>query len=199
MSDRPILLLDVMGTLVTEPFEVDVPKFFGVSLEELIEVKDRSAWIEFEHGRIDEDEYCARFFSDGRGLDKAAFKAMMHASYDWMDGVESLLGELQAAGYSMHALSNYSSWYELIEDKLTPSRFLEWTFVSCRTGVRKPDPEAYLGAARALGVEPSRCLFVDDRGKNTQAALDAGMQAILRTPRIEDLRADLMRLGVLGE
>ena len=47
---KPILLLDVMSTLVTEPYEEEVPRFFGMTLEELWEVKDPSAWIEFEHG-----------------------------------------------------------------------------------------------------------------------------------------------------
>jgi HAD superfamily hydrolase (TIGR01509 family) len=195
---RPILLFDVMGTLVTEPFEMDVPKFFGMSLEQLFRVKHPTAWIEFEHGRIDEDEYCARFFTDGRGIDKVAFKEMMRSSYEWMDGVEPLLAELASNGYSMHALSNYSSWYQIIEEKLGLSRYVEWTFVSCRTGVRKPDPEAYLGAARALNVPPSQCIFIDDRKKNVAAAIEVGMQAILRTPNIDDLRRELAQLGVSG-
>jgi FMN hydrolase / 5-amino-6-(5-phospho-D-ribitylamino)uracil phosphatase len=197
MSERPILLLDVMSTLVTEPFVVDVPKFFGMSLEELFQVKDQTAWIEFEHGRMDEDEYAARFFRDGRPFDKVAFKAMMQASFEWMEGVEPLLEELKFAGYPMHALSNYSAWYQLIEEKLGLSRYVEWSFVSCKTGLRKPDREAYLMAARTLSVPPARCIFVDDRRKNVRAAEEVGMQGILRTSQIDDLRSDLRKLGVL--
>ena len=197
MAGRPILLLDVMGTLVTEPYERDVPRFFGMTLDELFEVKHPTAWIEFEHGRIDEDEYCSRFFRDGRSLDKTAFKEMMRGSYEWMDGVEELLAELADKGYEMHALSNYSCWYQLIEDKLRLSRYVKWTFVSCHTGLRKPDPESYLHAARTLSVSPTSCIFVDDRKKNVTAAVDAGMQGILRTPHVTDLRASLEKLGVL--
>jgi FMN hydrolase / 5-amino-6-(5-phospho-D-ribitylamino)uracil phosphatase len=197
MTERPILLLDVMSTLVTEPFEEDVPKFFGMPLEQLFTVKDQAAWLDFEHGRIGEDEYCARFFTDGRGLDKIAFKSMMSGSFQWMEGVEPLLQELQREGFAMHALSNYSIWYELIEEKLGLSRYVAWTFVSCKTGLRKPDPETYRHAARALSVPAERCIFVDDRRKNVAGAEAVGMQGILRTPSIEDFRRDLAKLGVL--
>lgn len=194
MAERPILLLDVMSTLVTEPWFEQVPAFFGMDLEALYEVKDQTAWIEFEKGLISEEEYCGRFFKDGRPIDIPAFKAMMQASYEWMDGVEPLLAELRDAGFRMYALSNYSPWYALIEEKLRLSRYLGWDFVSCKTGVRKPDPEAYLGPVQALDVAPDRCIFVDDRQKNVDAAVAIGMKGILRTEAIEDLRRDLARL-----
>lgn len=194
---RPILLLDVMSTLVTEPFLENIPAFFGMSLEELMAVKHPTAWVEFEHGHIDEATYAARFFRDGRGLDLDAFKAMIRASYAYMEGVEALLGELKAEGYAMHALSNYSSWYRIIEEELGLSRYLEWSFVSCDTGVRKPAPEAYLGAAQRLGVPPSRCLFIDDRRSNVAAAEAVGMLGLLRHRDIERFRAELAALGIL--
>ena len=86
---------------------------------------------------------------------------------------------------------------EVIDEKLELSRYLDWRFVSCLTGKRKPDPEAYLGAARALGVPPAACVFVDDRARNVAAAEAVGMRGILRTPEISALRAALAEHGVL--
>ena len=40
-----ILLLDVMGTLVYEPFHTELPAFFGMTLEELYAAKHPTAWI----------------------------------------------------------------------------------------------------------------------------------------------------------
>ena len=58
MTDRrPILLFDVMDTLVREPFFTDVPAFFGMTLDELFAEKHPTSWIDFEHGRIDEARY----------------------------------------------------------------------------------------------------------------------------------------------
>ncbi|PPR87197.1 hypothetical protein GOBAR_AA33495 [Gossypium barbadense] len=51
----PILLFDIMDTIVRDPFYHDVPAFFAMSLKELIECKHPTAWLEFENGVIDEN------------------------------------------------------------------------------------------------------------------------------------------------
>jgi HAD superfamily hydrolase (TIGR01509 family) len=187
----PILLLDVMETLVNEPFYEHLPQFFGLTMEELLKIVHPKAWVEFELGNLDETAYAKTFFRDGREVDLQALKGAMYAAYEYLDGVEELLAELKAENIPMYALSNYPSFYLLIEDKLKLSRFVDWRFVSCRTGVRKPDAEAYLGAARALGVETSKCIFVDDRLKNVEAAKALGMGGILRPKSIAEFREKL--------
>jgi len=44
-SKDKVLLWDVMSTLVYDPFFVDVPKFFGVTLKEIYETKDPTIWL----------------------------------------------------------------------------------------------------------------------------------------------------------
>ncbi|MCA9607255.1 MAG: hypothetical protein KC619_16735, partial [Myxococcales bacterium] len=105
MSD--VLLLDVMDTLVRDPFHDAIPGFFGMTLEELFTVKHRDAWIRFEHGELTEDEYLAAFFADGRAFDHAAFAKTVQDAYLWIDGIEPLLSELRERGTPMHAMSNY--------------------------------------------------------------------------------------------
>ena len=46
---------------------------------------------------------------------------------------------------------------------------------SCRIHMAKPDPEIFRWCCRALDVEPSRVLFVDDRAENVAAAEAIGM------------------------
>jgi len=192
----PVLLVDVMDTLVSEPFYGELPAFFGMTFEELLAAKEPRIWIDFELGTMEEAEFTRRFFRDRRAVDGAALRQHMRQSYRWLDGMEALLAELHAAGHEMHALSNYPAWWELIEEKLRLSRFLEWSFVSCRTGVRKPDRQAFLGAARALGRPAEECLLIDDRAANVEAAEAAGMRALLRTDT-HGLRAELAALGLL--
>ncbi|MEM7675156.1 MAG: HAD-IA family hydrolase [Myxococcota bacterium] len=193
---RPVLLLDVMSTLVTEPFLEAMPRFFGMTFEEFRASRDPKRWVEFEHGRITEAEYVKDYFDDGRKLDVDAFKKMLYHSYEWMDGVEPLLERLKAASYPMYALSNYSQWYKIIESKLTPSRFLGWDFVSCETGYRKPQAQAYTTPIERLQRPAADFIFVDDRQINVDAATKAGMKGILRTPNIEDLVRDLKAAGI---
>jgi HAD superfamily hydrolase (TIGR01509 family) len=177
-TGRTVLLLDVMSTLVHEPFRHEVPAFLGRTLHQLHHELSLEAWVDFEHGTIDEATFARRLFRDGRAVDYAGLVATVQAAYQYLDGIEPLLAELAAAGHPMYALSNYPVWYRLIDDKLGLSRYLSWQFVSCLTGVRKPDERAYRGAAAALGVAPAACVFVDDREDNCVAARAVGMDAI---------------------
>jgi HAD superfamily hydrolase (TIGR01509 family) len=197
MSEPPIMLCDVMETLVHEPYYQELPAFFEMTLEELAAAQHPTAWLEFEEGCIDEAAYLARFFRDGRVVDREALRAHMSGAYRWLDGMEGVLADLHAAGLTIHALSNYSVWYELIDEKLRLSRYLKWTFVSCRTGVRKPDPEAFLGPCRTLGLDPAACLFIDDQPANVAVARGLGMDAILFRDA-PTLRRDLGELGILS-
>lgn len=193
---RPLLLCDVMDTLVHEPFWREMPAFFGLELRELLALKHPSAWVEFELGRLGEEEFLARFFRDGRGFDHGAFRAAVFGAYRWLPGMEALAAELAQAGFALHALSNYPTWYRAIEARLGLSRYLSWSFVSCHTGLRKPDPEAFRHAARALGVAPGECLLIDDRPENCAAAEGVGLPAV-PFRGAEELRAELVRRGLL--
>lgn len=190
------LLFDVMDTLVREPWFEDAPAFFGMTLEELHAAKHPTAWIAFEEGRLEEREFLDGFFRDGRSFDHAAFLAHMRAGYRWLPGMEDLLAELSAAGVPMDAFSNYPVWYRTIEEDLGLGRFLDWRFVSCRTGLRKPDARVYAYVIATLDVPPAACLFVDDREENIAAARAAGLDA-LRFTDAQELRGELARRGVL--
>ena len=195
-KSRPVLLLDVMDTLVVDPFRVHIPAFFGLTLAELLAQKHPTAWVEFEKGQLDEAAYAARMFADGRFVDHEALARHVRAAYAFIDGVEELLSELHAAGVEMHALSNYPVWYRMLEERLDLSRYLSWRFVSCNTGLRKPHPEAYLSAARSLGRDPAEIVFVDDREQNCEGARSVGMTAV-RFSSAVGLRSELSRQGLL--
>ncbi len=175
---RPVLLWDVMGTLVHDPFFQEMPEFFGVAFQDLVRQLRPGAWVEFELGRRSEGEFLSDFFADGRSFDHAGFVKTVRDAYRWLPGMERLLAELRDAGYAMHAFSNYPEWYRMIEDRLEVSRFASWSFVSCLTGFRKPDPAAYELVLRELQLCADQCIFVDDRVVNCDAAREAGIQAV---------------------
>jgi FMN phosphatase YigB (HAD superfamily) len=169
-----VLLLDVMDTLVWDPFRL-LPQHFNLSWQELLRDKHPTAWERFERGELSHAEFCATFFRDGRGVDPDQVRDLLRASYRWLDGVP----QLRAAGHELHALSNYPEWYQWIEAELGLSRWVAWTFVSCRTGVRKPDPRAYTRAAAQLNQPPSALWFIDDRLSNVEAARAVGMRGLV--------------------
>lgn len=185
MAQRPVILFDVMDTLVTDPYYEAMPEFFGMSFEDLRSAVHPTSWIEFEEGRISEAEYLDRFFRDGRSVDGQALTPCLREAYRWIGGMRELLDDLKTAGYEMHVLSNYSTWYQLIEDKLQLSRYIEWSFVSCLTGVRKPDPQAYFSAAKSLQVDVRDCLLVDDRIVNVEAAGTLAWMRSRQSPQLK--------------
>ena len=196
MQQHPVILLDVMDTLVYNPFRDEIPAFFGLSGETLVAQKDPHAWTRFELGEIDEAEYFRRYFRNRQTFDHAALRRVVQDAYRWLAGVEDILIQLRDAGFEMHALSNYPVWYRTIEAKLQLSRYLQWTFVSCHTGVRKPAREAYEGPSRRLNRPVQDFLFIDDRPENCEAARASGMAAI---PFVDaaQLRSQLRDQGLL--
>ncbi|XP_047268820.1 flavin mononucleotide hydrolase 1, chloroplatic isoform X5 [Capsicum annuum] len=206
----PILLFDVMDTIVHDPFYHDVPNFLRqilviyecrillrlrMPMKELLECKHPTAWIEFEKGLITEEELTRKFFKDGRSVDMEGLKNCMRRGYSYLEGVEGLLNSLKENGYEIHAFTNYPIWYQMIEDKLKLSNYLSWTFCSCMFGKRKPDPDFYSEVVKHLGVEASNCIFVDDRMRNVEAAIELGLKG-LQFENADLLRKDLSLLGV---
>ena len=184
MSEHPILLLDVMDTIVYDPYRREIPAFFGLNLRELAELKHPTAWQEFERDEIGEQTFFDKYFEGSREVDTDAFREHLRGAYRFVDGMEELLERLHERHPAIHALSNYPVWWKIIEQELELSRFLEWSFVSCMTGLRKPDPNVYRHVVDQLSVEPDDCLFVDDREQNCRAARQVGLPAV----RFEDAR-----------
>lgn len=121
-----------------------------------------------------------------------------------MPGVDAALGVLEGAGLRLAVAS--SSTPELIDAALERFGLDRRIPVRCSSydePAGKPDPAVYLTAARKLGVEPARCLAVEDSAPGVEAAWRAGM-AVVAVPDPEQHglagfdRADVV-LGSLGE
>lgn len=197
-TDRqsPVILLDVMDTIVRDPFFTHMPGFFGMTFEQLLEEKHPSTWVDFEKGEIDQEELFSRFFKDGRSFDGDAFLEFVCSKYHFVDGMEGILQLLAGAGYEMHAFSNYPLWYRRIEDKLHLRRYLKWTFVSCdgpMKGFRKPSKEAFQLVINHLGRPASDIIVIDDRETNVEAARAFGMRSIRFKDSVQ-LKNDLKNL-----
>ncbi|XP_008791732.1 flavin mononucleotide hydrolase 1, chloroplatic isoform X2 [Phoenix dactylifera] len=143
----PVLLFDVMDTIVRDPFYHDIPDFFQMSMKELLENKHPTAWAEFEKGLIDENELAKKFFKDGRPFDLEGLKQCMLRGYSYVDGIEELLHSLKRNNYELHAFTNYPIWYKMIEEKLQLSKYLSWTFCSCIIGTKNTPIHQFLLAS----------------------------------------------------
>ncbi|WP_055563735.1 HAD-IA family hydrolase [Streptomyces atriruber] len=112
------------------------------------------------------------------------------------DVVVGLLRKVRAAGLPVLLVTNATPWLadDLALLGLTgPDGFLDDVISSADLGIAKPDRRMYETAAERAGAAPGRCLFVDDREENVDAAVALGMTGLLyREPA--DLRAALTPL-----
>ena len=151
-----------------------------MSFKELLAAKHPTAWLDFERGVLDEAAFFATFFADGRAVDGPGLRSAMRGAYAFVPGMEALLARLHAAGYELHAFSNYPDWWRLVEERLVLSRFLDWTAVSClpaMRGARKPEPEAFAAAAQAAGGEAAHLVLIV-RAPRVHAALRCGLTSV---------------------
>jgi len=80
--------------------------------------------------------------------------------------------EARAAGIRTVLVSNGDSMPAGLRDAFDAA------VLSGVLGVAKPDERIYLAAARAAGVPPAECVFVDDLAVNVSAAVAAGMVGV---------------------
>ena len=101
----------------------------------------------------------------------------------WRPGVQRLLAECVDAGVPCALVT--MSWRRLVDTVVAAAP--AGSFAASITGDEvvngKPDPEPYLAAATALGVDPRDCVAIEDSPTGVAAALAAGC-ATLGVPHV---------------
>lgn len=103
----------------------------------------------------------------------------------WRPGAEELLAELVEARVPSALVT--MSWTPLAD--VLVERLPEGTFAAVVTGEQvsrgKPYPDPYLEAARRLGVEPARCVAVEDSPTGAASATAAGVPTLVVPHTVE--------------
>jgi FMN phosphatase YigB (HAD superfamily) len=92
--------------------------------------------------------------------------------------IAAMIGALRARGLRLAVISN--GFAEDVRGWPTwpLAREFQCTLFSCESGIAKPDPQIYLNATRALGVESDAAIYIGDGGDSElQGAEDAGLRA----------------------
>lgn len=115
---------------------------------------------------------------------------------DALPGMPELLNELKSQGYELYGLSNWSYKVYAVMERLSIFRMLSGTIISSEEHLIKPDPHIYHRLLEKFHLQPSECLFIDDKQANVDAAKACGIHALQFTGA-DQLRKDLAQLGVL--
>lgn len=184
-SDYEAVLFDFGGVLSDGPFESfaryeaenGLPEGFVRRLNTTNH--DTNAWARLERGEIDIDAFCDLFEDEAQNAGGVLDARVL---------MSSLRGELRPrmlevvrrcrTRFRTGLLTNN---FVSVEGDETLAQVLEMfdaVVESFAVGVRKPDPEFYSIACNRLGVEPERCVFLDDLGINLKPARAMGMTTI---------------------
>lgn len=99
---------------------------------------------------------------------------------------------LKARGLTVALLSNTIAPHEKIMVNKGVTKPFDRTFFSHKIGLRKPDLEIYRYVLKALHVEPSEVLFVDDLQENIEAAQKLDIRTV-RAGKPETIVGDIER------
>lgn len=95
------------------------------------------------------------------------------------DGVAELIAQIDRAGFKWGVVTNKSQRFTLPLTRQMPLFGTARTIISGDTTPHaKPHPAPLLEAARQLGVEPARCVYVGDDERDIVAGRAAGMPTV---------------------
>ena len=188
---RDVLICDFGGVLTTPLQEgfLAYQEESGVSLEALGTAMARAAKEHGDHplfvlerGEITEVEFrdrIERHLEDGFDLGRlrALYFERLEPNGPMIDFIRGLRGRGVRAAL---LTNNVREWEPLWRSKLPEiDELFELVVDSAFVGLRKPDPAIFtLTLDRLGGVEPGRCVFVDDLDVNCDAARALGMAAV---------------------
>jgi putative hydrolase of the HAD superfamily len=197
------ILFDVGGVMLTNGWDHNERKTvlaqFGLD-RETFEARHEKPYDALERDSIDMYAYLnATVFYEPRSFTPDEFIETMKAqSVPIPSNAMGILSEIAAAGKWLVGLLNNESrlLHEYRMEKYGLEQYLDVQLSSCYLGMRKPDADIYRRAIDIVGKPANRILFIDDRAGNTEAARNAGMNAIQFLGE-DRLRAQFKELEIL--
>jgi beta-phosphoglucomutase family hydrolase len=112
-------------------------------------------------------------------LKEELFRSSIRGAISANPGVLELLERLRKKGKKMAIVSSTPRQnVEMILESLKARPFFDVVIAEEDVPHGKPDPEGYLIAAERLGVDPERCVVIEDAPGGVEAAKRAGMWCI---------------------
>ncbi|MXX79529.1 MAG: HAD family phosphatase [Chloroflexi bacterium] len=95
-------------------------------------------------------------------------------------GAQELVEQLRDAGVPIAvASSSHRMWVDAALKGAGLSDCFDQTTAGDEVSMGKPSPEIYLKAAEKLGVDPARCIAIEDAPAGVESASAAGMKVVL--------------------
>ena len=153
----------------------------------------------FEIGEASRKDYLneAIFFRE-RDFSEKQFVEFMESQSKAHPRSFEILKKLRSQNkYSISVLNNESLELNLFRiEKFGLRNYFTNFYSSCFLGVAKPNLEIYRKVLQITQTPANRCLLIDDRPPNVEAAAECGFQ-ILHLPNVDELGEKLVKKGLI--
>ena len=112
-------------------------------------------------------------------------EALAHQQVEFLPGIERFLTQVRDAQIPAAIVTNATTSIAQCTADAAPEGTFSVIIGNDETTHPKPDPQPYLLAAQRLGVEPSRCVAVEDSPSGVRSATAAGMKVIVVPGELE--------------
>ncbi|MYB23145.1 MAG: HAD family phosphatase [Chloroflexi bacterium] len=131
------------------------------------------------------DDLCDRYpitmpFAQFEARYNADVLAHYRAGAPLIRGARELVEQLREAGVPIAvASSSHRMWVDAALKGAGLSDYFDQTTAGDEVSMGKPSPEIYLKATEKLGVDPARCIAIEDAPAGVESASAAGMKVVL--------------------
>ena len=204
------VLWDFGGVLTSSPFEAftQYEQANGLPVDFIRSINatnpDTNAWAQFESNQMSAQAFDAAFAaeSEARGHLIRGQSVLALLSGDIRPRMVQALKQIKQTHVVGCITNNVKSGQGAVmarsESKARAiaevMALFDTVIESSLVGIRKPNPEIYLMACRALSIDPTQALFIDDLGINLKPAKALGMTTIKvlnEAQALQDLSAAL--------
>ena len=112
-------------------------------------------------------------------------EALAHQQVEFLPGIELFLTQVRDAQIPAAIVTNATTSIAQRTADAAPEGTFSVIIGNDETTHPKPDPQPYLLAAQRLGVEPSRCVALEDSPSGVRSATAAGMKVIVVPGELE--------------
>ena len=195
------VILDMGNVLVDFCWQDDFKNkgFEGEIFERVANATTRNYdWNEFDLGNLTHEEIIETFIEN----DPEIADEIRLATTDISGMIrkrpyaEEFIKRLQAAGYKVYILSNFSfQAFEQAASELTYIPLVDGTVFSCDVHQIKPLPDIYNTLLQKYNLNAPECVFLDDSEANIEGAEACGIRGIVFRS-LEDATYKLECMGV---
>lgn len=202
MAEITHIFFDVGGVVLTNGWDhmnrEEAAQAFGYDFEESDKIHAEVAG-DFDAGKLKLDEYLKKVvFYEKREFSKKQFIEFMQSRSQPYQTTFDVLDKLCRKNiYHLSTINDESlelNKYRIKKFKL--DKYFRNFFSSCYLGVKKPHKEIFEKVLAITNANPAKCLFIDDREANAEAAASCGFQ-VLPLKSVFNLEKDLEKLKII--